>query len=182
VEALDYFDEVFYGPWSATRSATYGFGHLRIHNHTHLHWSQELDEGRAGVDQFWLVKDRMWAGMDKSVLRATHPFSARSSACDHYCYRVCIERVRKLPLAQQSVHKALSCVPRCSCQREARNGQLQVVGAYVKKAKLHRKQTHPHHSKKTGHVKRKSNRKQRRAARKAARKHRKADRRSKHSK
>lgn len=55
-EYFNYFDEVFYGPWSVVRSATYGYGHLTVHNATHLHWDQLLDEGRGGRDELWIVK------------------------------------------------------------------------------------------------------------------------------
>jgi hypothetical protein len=56
-EFFDYFDNVFYGPWSIYRSSTYGYGHLTIHNSTHLYWDQMLDEGREGQrDVMWIVK------------------------------------------------------------------------------------------------------------------------------
>ena len=44
-------------PWSVVRSATYGYGHLVVHNRTHLQWDQLLDEGRGGTDQLWIIKD-----------------------------------------------------------------------------------------------------------------------------
>ena len=56
-EYFDWYDQVFYGPWSVVRSATYGYGHLTIHNATHLHWEQLLDEGRGGTDPLWIIKD-----------------------------------------------------------------------------------------------------------------------------
>lgn len=54
-EFLDYYDEVFYGPWSAFRSSTYGYGYLQVQNKTHLHWTQLLDEGHGGTDELWYV-------------------------------------------------------------------------------------------------------------------------------
>jgi len=57
-EYFDYYDDVFYGPWSVVRSSTYGYGHLTIHNETHLHWEQLLDEGHGGTDELWIVKDK----------------------------------------------------------------------------------------------------------------------------
>ena len=56
-EYFDYYDRVFYGPWSVVRSATYGYGHLTVYNETHMLWDQGLDEGRGGVDTLWIVKD-----------------------------------------------------------------------------------------------------------------------------
>jgi len=55
-EYFDTFSNATYGLWSVFRSSTYGYGHLRVHNATHLHWDQLLDEGRAGRDWLWLVK------------------------------------------------------------------------------------------------------------------------------
>jgi len=55
-EYFDDFDEVFFGPWSAYRSATYGYGRMTIHNATHLHWTQLIDEGHAGTDELWIQK------------------------------------------------------------------------------------------------------------------------------
>jgi len=42
------------GPWSAFRSSTYGYGHLTVHNTTHLHWEQLLDASGQVLDEFWL--------------------------------------------------------------------------------------------------------------------------------
>ena len=55
-EFFDNFDKVFYGPYSAFRSATYGYGRMAFHNATHMHWEQLIDEGQAGMDELWLVK------------------------------------------------------------------------------------------------------------------------------
>jgi hypothetical protein len=55
-EQLDYYDTVMYGPWSVVRSSTYGFGLLTVHNATHLHWEQIIDESRGGNDHMWIVK------------------------------------------------------------------------------------------------------------------------------
>jgi len=56
-ENQDYTDDVFYGRWSVTRSSTYGFGHVTVYNSTHLYWDEYLDEGRAGIDTLWIIKD-----------------------------------------------------------------------------------------------------------------------------
>ena len=37
-------------------SASYGFGHLIIHNSSHLYWEQLLNEGQGGKDTLWIVK------------------------------------------------------------------------------------------------------------------------------
>jgi hypothetical protein len=55
-EFFNYYDSVFYGAWSVYRSASYGYGHLTIHNSTHLYWDQLIDEGRGGKDTMWIVK------------------------------------------------------------------------------------------------------------------------------
>lgn len=57
-EYYDYYDEVFYGAWSVLRSSTYGYGHLTVHNATHLYWEQLLDEGHGGKDTLWIVKQK----------------------------------------------------------------------------------------------------------------------------
>eukprot|EP01089_Gocevia_fonbrunei_P017908 TRINITY_DN595_c0_g1_i1.p1 TRINITY_DN595_c0_g1~~TRINITY_DN595_c0_g1_i1.p1 ORF type:complete len:441 (+),score=95.33 TRINITY_DN595_c0_g1_i1:79-1401(+) len=45
------------GPWSAFRSATYGYGRLTVFNQTTLFWEQVLDLDGSILDQFYLVKD-----------------------------------------------------------------------------------------------------------------------------
>jgi hypothetical protein len=55
-ELLEPYDPVFYGPYSVVRSSTYGYGHLKIYNGTHLYWDQLLDEGKQGIDWLWLIK------------------------------------------------------------------------------------------------------------------------------
>uniref|UniRef100_A0A183G8E0 Metallophos domain-containing protein n=1 Tax=Heligmosomoides polygyrus TaxID=6339 RepID=A0A183G8E0_HELPZ len=42
------------GPWSARRSTDYGFGMLRVHNATHIHFRQVADEVQ---DDFWIEKN-----------------------------------------------------------------------------------------------------------------------------
>jgi hypothetical protein len=56
-EYFDYFDEVFYGPWSAARSASYGYGFIRVYNESHLHFTQLIAEGEGGSDDLWIVKN-----------------------------------------------------------------------------------------------------------------------------
>jgi len=55
-EYFDTFDEVFYGAFSAFRSETYGYGRMTVHNATHLHWEQLIDEGNAPSDHLWVQK------------------------------------------------------------------------------------------------------------------------------
>ena len=56
-EYLEWFDDVFVPAWSVVRSPTYGYGHLIVHNETHLYWDQLLDEGRGGRDWLWIERD-----------------------------------------------------------------------------------------------------------------------------
>jgi len=83
-EYLDWYDEVFYGPWSVTRSSSYGYGHLSIQNATHLLWRQYLSNGDEGMDTLQMVKDASL----KNGSRKT-PSSVSVSDCDAYCYHVC---------------------------------------------------------------------------------------------
>lgn len=49
------------GAWSAFRTwwpGTYGYGHLDVHNDTHLHWEQVLAVNGNAIDSFWLVQHR----------------------------------------------------------------------------------------------------------------------------
>ena len=50
----------FNGPraaWSAVRDARYGYGRLRLANHSHLHW-EEIESGNGSViDAFWMRKE-----------------------------------------------------------------------------------------------------------------------------
>jgi len=61
-EYLEWFDDVNYPAWSCVRSPTYGYGHLQIHNSTHLYWEQLLDEGRQGLDTLWISRDQTRKG------------------------------------------------------------------------------------------------------------------------
>jgi hypothetical protein len=54
-EDLDWFGDM-YAPWSAVRSATYGYGHLVVYNKTTLYWEQLIAEGAAS-DWLWVVKE-----------------------------------------------------------------------------------------------------------------------------
>ena len=62
-EGLEWFDDVFVPSWSVVRSGTYGYGHLRVHNATHLYWEQLLDEGKQGLDTLWIVHDSSRRGI-----------------------------------------------------------------------------------------------------------------------
>jgi len=55
-EDLDSFDEVFYGPWSAVRSASYGYGHLKVYNSTHMYYEQLIQEDPNNLDTLWVIK------------------------------------------------------------------------------------------------------------------------------
>jgi len=68
-EYFDIFDPVFYGHYSAFRSGTYGYGIMTVHNATHVHWSQKLDEGRGVTDQLWIVKKDKHAAKDNAAHR-----------------------------------------------------------------------------------------------------------------
>ena len=56
-EGLEYFDEYLFPAWSVMRSPTYGYGHLMVHNETHLYWEQLLDEGKGGKDWLWVTRN-----------------------------------------------------------------------------------------------------------------------------
>ena len=62
-EGLEWFDNVFVPAWSVIRSGTYGYGHLQVHNATHLYWDQLLDEGKQGRDTLWIMHDKTRRGM-----------------------------------------------------------------------------------------------------------------------
>jgi len=67
-EELDYYDRVLFGPWSAFRSSSYGFGHLLIYNSTHLYWDQIINEGRDNTDYLWIIKDKEnFSSQDKII-------------------------------------------------------------------------------------------------------------------
>jgi len=55
-EYLDDFDEAAVYPWSAAKSASYGYGKLTVYNQTHIHWEQILDEDGSTLDQVWMTK------------------------------------------------------------------------------------------------------------------------------
>ena len=56
-EYLDSYDEGAIYPWSASRSDSYGYGVFTVHNATHAHWAQILDEDESVLDQVWVTKD-----------------------------------------------------------------------------------------------------------------------------
>jgi len=49
-------------PYSASRSATYGYGRMKIYNETHIHWEQILADNRTStqngriIDETWFIK------------------------------------------------------------------------------------------------------------------------------
>lgn len=45
------------GPWSARRSTDYGFGMLRVHNATHIHFRQVAAAKDEVQDDFWIEKN-----------------------------------------------------------------------------------------------------------------------------
>ena len=66
-EGLEWFDDVLIPPWSVVRSVSYGYGHLQVHNATHLYWDQMLDEANAGRDWVWVVRDQTRRGQPTTV-------------------------------------------------------------------------------------------------------------------
>ena len=56
-EGLEYFGDTG-GPWSAFRSATYGYARMLVANSTHLHWEQLLDSTGEVLDEMWLVTNK----------------------------------------------------------------------------------------------------------------------------
>lgn len=103
-EDLDYYDDVFYGPWSVVRSSTYGYGHLTIFNETTLHWVQFLDEG-DNTDELWIIKDSSILTDDRDIEILA------STACNMYCLVTCESRSSK----QKSLE---NCVKNCHCEGE----------------------------------------------------------------
>ena len=57
-EYIDTWDESTIYPYSASRSDSYGYGVLTVHNTTHALWQQIHDEDGAVLDSVWLVKPR----------------------------------------------------------------------------------------------------------------------------
>jgi len=45
------------GPWSAFRSATYGYGRMNVFNSTHIHFEQILADKGTVLDEFWLIQE-----------------------------------------------------------------------------------------------------------------------------
>jgi len=125
-EGFDGFDDVFFGPWSVIRSASYGYAHLIIYNSTHLHWSQTLDEGRAGTDDLWLIQTAEHAERPpRDDIKLYQGNTHASSICDEYCFHVC------------SQHNARSsCAVQCSCEAEEARGAPIGAGVRVKRSKL----------------------------------------------
>lgn len=110
-EDLDYYDELHHGRWSAVRSASYGYGQLRIINETHIFWRQFLDVGRNGSDTLWIVQSR--AHGRRSV--ATHvAVPSRVPRCDAYCFAVCAHRD-----GEQAFDR---CARQCRCESVQRRG------------------------------------------------------------
>ena len=114
-EDLDYFDELHHGPWSLVRSSSYGYGHLRIVNATHLHWLQYLSEGTNGTDQLWFVQTQ---APSRSVGAAA---GVAPTWCDGYCLAVCLH--------DRQAHTEAQCAKDCRCQAELERGALQGVRA-----------------------------------------------------
>jgi len=86
-EEISGFDDVLFGPWSAARSGTYGYGHLTTVNETHLYWKQYLNKSTEDVDDLWIIKD---AEPEKRAEPwAELPFQNELFDCDHYTYAAC---------------------------------------------------------------------------------------------
>jgi len=98
-EHLDYYDEVLYGPWSAMRSASYGYAHLSILNSTHLHWRQLtndlIKQQPEPLDELWIIQEDR---QETKMLREKHQREAHqkstTGSCNAYCFVVC-EREKK---------------------------------------------------------------------------------------
>ena len=69
-EGLEWFDDVLIPPWSLVRSVSYGYGHLQVHNDTHMYWDQLLDEGQQGRDWLWVVRDKTRKGQSTRAVDA----------------------------------------------------------------------------------------------------------------
>jgi hypothetical protein len=56
-EDLDVFADGPLGDWSAFRAASYGYGYLDVHNHTHARWQQinVTNQGQV-IDEIWVVR------------------------------------------------------------------------------------------------------------------------------
>jgi hypothetical protein len=50
----------FLGPWSAYRAwfMAYGYGHLEVHNSTHLYFDEILDTTGEVLDSIWVVQEK----------------------------------------------------------------------------------------------------------------------------
>jgi hypothetical protein len=44
------------GDWSAIRVSEYGYGHLTVHNSSHMHWEQLRVDNYEVVDSIWITK------------------------------------------------------------------------------------------------------------------------------
>ena len=76
-EYLEWFDDVFIPAWSVVRSPTYGYGHLIVHNETHLYWDQLLDEGRGGRDWLWIERNVTRRGQPTLNLQLEHALAEK---------------------------------------------------------------------------------------------------------
>ncbi len=124
-EYLDYFSNVSWANWSGVRSSNYGYGHLRIANATHLHWTQLLAaDGKTVIDDWWWVKTdakvvstpterrRNPDAAPEPVITAVRDTKQRVNPtnlngggyCDRYCVGVC-----------QRYHPLTECIPKCRC-------------------------------------------------------------------
>jgi len=118
-EDIEWFDEMLYGPWSAVRSGTYGFGHLTIHNATHLYWKQYINNNPNEVDDLWIIKDKTThpsstsdsatasaASASASASSSSLPYQSAWYDCDHYTYAACFENTKDVQL----------CLARSNCE------------------------------------------------------------------
>jgi len=113
-EDLDYYDEVFYGPWSVVRSASYGYAHLTVVNRTHLHWRQLLAEDTDGQDELWFSKTNPGPVAPVALHLPKHH-------CDEYCFAVCASK-----------GNPMDCVSACDCSEEFEEGHMGAVGSSVR--------------------------------------------------
>lgn len=131
-ENLDYYDDVFYGPWSNFRSASYGYGHFIAHNATHLQWSQLLAEGAQGTNDLWIIHSNATRGPVQVVAPPPHP------ECDQYCFRTCVSAVLKSLTDTESANS--KCAENCGCQDMVSSGKAHEIGndIRVERSLLHR--------------------------------------------
>jgi len=104
-EDLDYYDEVFYGPWSVVRSSSYGYGHLSVMNATHLHWRQLYKTANGAqqlLDEVWIIQENR-TSLEEA--KSKHTALHEEDQCNHYCHVVCESNRKKNNLLEKDCAK-----------------------------------------------------------------------------